>query len=330
MTKNILLAAICVCSIRLSHAQGIENLKLENKLSILNDRAFFNFPADAKNVARQADIMSADPNANKETRIILDIDKQRLVFFARELFVTNDQASFFRNASKGDGELYKSKLLVDKDSVSAVLSTPSKFDSTKNAILINSLLVRTQDGTVFNIGAYINPDAFKNKNEFQKLSENVFASLTRGGRQQNFKARIENFKVGGDKKSLSISLPVGYVVNRDAKYDFEVLKFQKIKDMADTSWQDLVVYLGHHPSYFYGEEGFDIKEAEEINGKFLGQNVEWLSFKNAAKHFYLKEQKIPSDKIEPGLIIHIAMLGNTQQVITELTSLIENIKVMDN
>ena len=330
MKKRIILTTIGIWVMAFSFGQNIQNLKLDNRQSILNDRAFFNFPAGANNVARQTDIMSADPNTNKETRIILDIDKQRLVFFARELFVTSDESSFFRNVSKDDGDNYKSKILLNKDTVTAVLTTPLTFDSQKNAILVNSLLVRTPDGTIFSIGAYINPDAFKNKNEFQKLSENVFASLTKGNRKQNFKARTEVFKILGGKKSFSIDLPDGYVVNKDASYDFEVLKFEKIKDMADTTWQSLTIYTGSYPSYFYGDEGFDAKDAEKINGKFLGQSVEWLFFKNAKKQFYLKEQKIPSDKIEKGLIVHMAMLGNNQIVITELTSLIENIKVIDN
>ena len=330
MTKTIIAAAVCVLTTIGSFGQNIQHLKLDNKQSILNDRAFFNFPADAKNVAMKADIMSADPNANQETRIILDIDKQRLVFFARELFVTSDKAAFIKNIGKDDGDSYKSRLLVDKDSLTAALTTPLIFDTSKNAILINSLLVRTPDGTIFSIGAYINPGAFKNKNEFQKLSENIFSGITKGGRTQNFKARVEAFQISGGKKKLSIDLPDGYVVNKDAKYDFEVLKFRKIKNMADTTWRDLIIYIGHHPSYFYGEEGFEINDAERINGKFLDQPVEWLSFKNAGKQLYLKEQKIPSDKIETGLIVHIAMLGNNQTVINELTSLAEKIKVIDN
>ncbi len=330
MLKKITTAAVFILATTWLFGQSIQNLKLDNKQSILNDRAFFNFPADAKNVAMKADIMSADPNANMETRIILDIDKQRLVFFARELFVTSDKAVFIQHIGKDDGQGYKSRLLVDRDSLTAVLTTPFIFDTSKNAILINSLLVRTQDGSIFSIGAYINPASFKNKNEFQKLSENVFSSLTKGGRTQNFKARTETFQISGGKKSFSIALPDGYVVNKDAKYDFEVLKFRKIKDRTDTTWRDLIIYIGHHPSYFYGEEGFEIKDAERINGKFLDQPVEWLSFKNAGKQLYLKEQKIPSDKIETGLIVHIAMLGNDQHVIDELTSLVEKIKVIGN
>lgn len=308
--------------------QKISGLKLDNKQSILNDKAFFQFPNDAKNVARQADIMSADPNTNKETRIILDIDKQRLVFFARELYVTSND-NLLEIISKDNSENAKIKVLTKRDTLLSVLVTPKKFDSTENAILVNNLYVRTQDKTVFVIGAFINPDAFKHKEEFQKLSENVFASLTKGNRKLNYKARTEISPIFDGKKQFSIALPEGYVITKDKKYDFEVLKFQKVRDITDTNWTSLTIYTGNHPSYFYGEYDFSDKDAVKTNSTFLNKSVEWLNFKNVEKQFYLKEQKIPSDQIEEGLIVHIAMLGNNQEALNELTKIIENIKLTE-
>jgi hypothetical protein len=308
--------------------QKISELKPDNKLSILNDKAFFQFPTDAKNVARQADIMSADPNANKETRIILDIDNQRLVFFARELYATSND-NLLETISKANSENAKTKTLTKQDSLLSILVTPSKFDSTQNAILINNLYVMTQDKTVFIIGAYINSAAFKYKDEFQKLSEKVFASLTKGNRKLNYKARIETLPIFDGKKKFSIALPNGYVITKDKKYDFEVLKFHKVRDMADTNWTSLTIYTGNHPPYFYSEYDFDGNDAVKKNSNFLNKNVEWLDFENAEKQFYLREQKIPSDQIEEGLIIHIAMLGNNQEAIYELTKIIENIKLIE-
>ena len=40
--------------------QSLKNIKIDNKQSILNDKAFFYFPTDAKNEDRETDIMSAD------------------------------------------------------------------------------------------------------------------------------------------------------------------------------------------------------------------------------------------------------------------------------
>lgn len=85
-----------------SFGQSLRNFKLDNKLSILNGKAFFNFPTAAKNEARETDIMSADHNINKETRIMLDIHDMRLVFFAQELYLIGDKI-LFAEVSKEKG-----------------------------------------------------------------------------------------------------------------------------------------------------------------------------------------------------------------------------------
>lgn len=319
---------ILIFFVTIAFGQKISDLKLDNKQSILNGKAFFQFPNEAKNVARQADIMSADPNTNKETRIILDIGNQRLVFFARELYVTSND-NLLATISKDNNSDAKVSVLTKQDSLTSVLVTPTEFDSSKNAILVNNLYVRTQDKTVFVIGAYINPDAFRNKDEFQKLSRKVFASLTKGSRSLIYNARTETSAIFDGKKKFNISLPDGYVITKDKKYDFEVLKFQKVRDITDTNWTSLTIYTGNHPSYFYGEYDFDGDKAVITNGQFLNKNVEWLNFKNEEKQFYLREQKIPSNQIEEGLIVHIAMLGNSQEAIDELTKIIEHIKLTE-
>ncbi len=328
MTIKTLKFLTIICIANITFGQTISKLKLDNKLSILNDRAYFQFPTDAKNVARQGDIMSADPNENEETRVILDIDKQRLVFFARELFVTNS-SNFLETVKKDNGENFECKILTKKDTILSILSTPLEFDKTESAILINKLYVKTSDNSIFLIEAYINPDAYKNKSEFLQLSEKIFSSLTKGKRKLNFSARTEILPIFEGTKNFKIELPNGFVVTKDKKYDFEVLKFQQVKDFSDTNWVSLTIYTGYHPSYFYGEYDFDERNLDKVKGQFLDQNIEWLYFKNSEKQFYLKEQKIPSNKIEKGLIVHIAMLSNQTKSIEELTKIIENIKLTD-
>ena len=306
--------------------QNPSELKITHKLSILNSRAFFQFPDSAKNIARSVGIMSADPNANKETRIMFDIGKQRLVFFARELYETcnGDLLAAINKDNSGDETI---KILTNKDSLLSVLITPKQPDTSGEAILINNLFVRMPDNSLFVIGAYINLDAYKNKNDFQVLTEKVFSTLTKGPRNLNLRARTETIPIFGTKKNFTVPLPQGFVVTRDAKYDFQVLNFKKVKDISDTNWLSLTIYTGNHPSYFYPEYDFDESRAEKAGGNFLNKNVEWLRFTDPGKPLHLKEQQIPSDQIENGLIIHIAMLGNSQAAIDELSRLIEKIKV---
>lgn len=325
--KKLFLPALLLITTT-GYSQKISELKLDNQQSILNDKVFFQFPADAKNIARQTDIMSADPNINKETRIMMDIGNQRLVFFSRELYVTSSN-KLLEAVSRENKEQSNVAILTDRDSLLSVLITPTKFDSTENAILVNELYVRTPDKTVFVIGAYINPEAYPNKDEFQKLSKRVFTSLSKGTRKINYHTREEIAPIFEGKKKFSMQLPEGYVVTKDKKYDFEVLKFQKIQDIADTNWISLTIYTGHHPSYFYGEYNFEKEKAVISKEKFLSQPIEWLNFSNEDQKLYLKEQQIAADQIEEDLIVHIAMSSNNPQAIKELTKIVENIKLID-
>jgi hypothetical protein len=310
-----------------SFGQSLGNLKLDNRLSILNDKAFFKFPTAAKNEVRETDIMSADHNINKETRIVLDIDDMRLVFFAQELYRIGDK-NLFAEVSKEKGSLnFNRKILTDQGQLLSILSTPTVFDSTRNAILVNSLLVKTQDNSIFQINAYINPDAYRQKDEFVKLTEQVFQTLTKGTRENNLAQREETLNIFGTKKGFKFSIPEKYTITIDQKYDFQVFKFNKYSNLNDTDWVRLTIYTGNHPSYFYKSYELDEKSSKRVTGKFLDSKVDWLTFYDSDKQIFLKEQIIPSDKIDKGLLVHIAMVSNKDISIEELTKIVESIQL---
>jgi hypothetical protein len=203
------------------------------------------------------------------------------------------------------------------------LAIPTKFDSTKNAILVGDLIVKTPDNTVFHIDAYINPNAYELKDQFQKLAENVFRTLTKGTRTINRAQRQEKISIGYEKK-LAFNLPSGYTITIDDQYDFQVIKFHHFHDLTDTNWRQMMIYLGNHPSMVYRDYDLSESGAEKVNGKFLGKEIEWLVFDMVENEgMYNKEQKIPVDEIGKGLIAHIAMLSDQEKVIDELTRIVE-------
>ncbi|MCW3084793.1 MAG: hypothetical protein JWP12_2159 [Bacteroidetes bacterium] len=319
-----LLLLVCIQTV---YGQNLKELKLDNKLSVLNDKAFFNFPAAAVNSARAADIMSADYNKNLETRIVLDEDKMKLVFFAQELFLIGDK-NLFDDVSKEESKLnFQKKLLSDKDQLLSILCTPTVFDTAADAILINRLIVKTQDNTVFQIDAYINPEGFKLKNDFTDLSKRVFETLSKGTRIIDKSAREESQKILGTKKDFKFSLPENYFITVDQKYDFQVFHVHKYRAYNDTGFVSITIYVGNHPSYFYKEYDIDINTAKKVTGKFLNENVDWLNFYYAEENLYIREQQIPKDNLEKGLILHVAMLSNIETSIADLSKIVEAIKV---
>lgn len=309
-------------------AQTLDNIPLINNQSILNNKAFFLFPANAINSNRATDIMAPEINNNDETRIVFDIDQMRMVFFARDLYSKADKDLLQAVSKKNGSDKYKTKVLLTKDSVLAIMSTPLIFDSTKSAILINDLIVKTQDNSVFSISVYINPAAYKNKDDFQRLSERVFGTLLKGSRRLNIQAKQEFISINS-KKKFTVSLPDNYFATKDRGSDFNVYRIKKINNYSDSNWSEMTIYIGDHPSYFFPDYGFTQKQLVKLNDIFAGIPFHWISFANPGKHLYLREQQIPINQIENGLIVHIALVGSNQKSINDLTALVKKIKIID-
>jgi hypothetical protein len=307
-----------------------DTVRLEKHISILHNKLFFDFPAASVISPRVADIMAADPNENRETRIIAENGKMRLVFFAQELYALGGK-TLFEDISKEmePGFDFKRKIIFDKDSILAILSTPALFDSTSSAILVNSLLVKSPDNTVCRIDVYINPEAYPLREEYARLTENVFNTITKGTRRIDLGAKEETYKIFGTESKFIFKLPKNYLVTVDEKYDFGVFKFNKYKNsLSDTTYTSLTIYTGHHPNYFHKEYGYTENKAMKTKGQFLQSNIEWLYFKDDEQSFYLKEQFIPVEAVEKGLILHVAMLTNKKDILEELVKIVENIKVL--
>lgn len=330
MTERLLSAAsILLLSTSLNAQTGwADTVQLNKQLSILNKKLFLQFPGAAIPSPRVADIMAADPNENKETRILYDQGNMRMVFFAQDLFSLGGKTLFEDISRQVEPEFdFTRKKITDSASLLAVLSTPSLFDSTQNAILVNSLLVQTPDNTVSRVDAYINPEAWNQKDEYIRLSEKIFKTLIRGSRTIELNARTETYKIPGTNKQFSFSLPANYFVTLDEKYDFSVFKINKFKKLTDDQYTSLTIYTGHHPAFFHKEYGLSDSTAQKVKAAFLQKQYDWLFFSDDKNKFYLREHIIPADEVESGLVFHVALLTNKKEILEELSTIATKIKV---
>lgn len=307
-----------------------DTTKLDKKLSILNDKYILSLPAEAVNSPRVADIMAADPNINKETRIIVDNGTMRLVLFAQELFALGGNKLFEDISKEIEPEYdFQRKIFSESDSLLLVLSTPTRFDTAINAILVNSLLVKSPDNTVSRIDAYINPEAYTIKDDYTQLAEKIFRTIAKGNRRIHLNAKNETYTIAGTTSKFQFSLPKNYFVTVDEKYDFSVFKVNKYKNnVLDSTYAAITIYTGKHPSLFHKEYGYTEDNAAKTKGSFLQQPLEWLYFKDDEQHFYLKEQVIPTERIDKGIILHAAVLTNRKELVDELSKIVEGIKLL--
>lgn len=311
--------------------QGItDSTRLEKRLPVLNKKIYFDFPANVIVSPRVTDIMAADPNENRETRIIADWGNKKLVIFAKELFALSGKTLFEDISKVVEPDFdFQRKILTDTDSLLSVLSTPTLFDSTANGILINSLLVKTPDNTVCRVDAFINTAAYSGKDQFISLTENIFKTISKGTRSIRLEPREETCIIQGGIQKFLFKLPRNYFVTIDEKYDFSVFKLNKYRDLTDKNFTSITIYSGFHPSWFHKEYGYTDSNGLKSPGRFLQNNIDWLYFSDIPSNFYLKEQIIPSATIEKGLLLHVALLTNNKDLLPELEKMVAEIKIIN-
>lgn len=298
----------------------------KNEISLLNNRFFCTFPDSAKNIARPTDIMSADPNINNETRVMYDIGDKRIVFFVQELYMksVNDLEEHLKEESTKEYP-QAVKIIYNKDSILCITMTPSTFDDKRNAILINSLIVKNADNSLSKLSVYLNPKAFADKKTFDKITEQVFSSFRKGNRRLNLAARTETYNVLDTKTKMQVALPEDYIITIDKKYDFEVYKVRKVLPYGDTSHADLSIYYGFHPSSFNRAFQLENFKQADTNGEFMLQKMTWLNFKDDSRKLIVREQMFTDDDIQKNAQIHIGMISNNQKLIDELTRITQKI-----
>lgn len=335
--KNFLTALLIVLSSGLykSSAQGLNNIILDNKISLLNERAFMSFPTGSKTEMYSKDFNDRD----LVTKVMFYKDDFVLMFIAKEIYKTGGNNLLTQVTNEKTNFANQSKILFDKESVLTIISTPTKFDTSSNTVKINSLLVRMPDNTIFVVNAYINKDAFKIKGDFIKLSENVFKSLTKGTRVVNLSAHIQEVSLAGSSswdgwidKSLVINLPVNYYIADRVSGYTQYIDITKFVDYGDTAVFDLQISGGRTSDvdYTYSWYGFSESDAIKSAGVFLGKKTEWFYFQNAGANFYYKEQVFAEDKIEEDFTILVTMESSLPATIEEMTKVIETIKVVKN
>jgi hypothetical protein len=327
LIRRLWLLSVLLSGAGAARAQRPAELTLPNRQSLLNGRVYLDFPAAAVNKARSADLMAADPSANVETRIMQDFGPARVVFFARELFrlAGPDLAA---QAARLDaaGPPLSTRVLLRTDSLLAVLRTPTRYDSTKSAVLLGRLLVRPLDGTVLTVDAYVNPAGLSRRADYQALAEKVFATLRPGRRLLNRGAHAETYELAAGGR-LVFQLPADYAVTKEGKHDFEVYHLHRLSELA-AGGTGITVYFGAHPSPLHRQMGLAPESGQAVKGRFLGRPVQWLGFAKPERGLYWREQIVPDALGKAGPLAHVVITSNDPSLLAEQTAVVEAISLL--
>jgi hypothetical protein len=299
---------------------------------ILKDRVILFCPDGAVNVPRPHDILSTPPKDDQETRITYNRDQERLVIFAQEMnaFSTprflEDAKGLYTAEERDD---YAFRVATTTDKFKAILTTPLKTDSTQDAILIKTILIQTEDSTLIQIGAYINPSAYKELAFFRALSEKILLSAKGGKRKLQFHARKETLPVLGDISNLEIDCPENYIVLSEKGFDYNSYQVRKVKPFTTQVSGGMIVYTGLQPSPIAGVYKFEESGAKKITRTFLGKDTEWRCYADKSLNVYLQEVLYDAPECGKDMKILVSLLASDEKELDALIPLSEKLILLN-
>ncbi len=273
-------------------------------------------------------ILETHEDKNWQTTIVVEFGKNRLKFFAIELFRIGNDSLFSQVSREANSKFsFKRKILTKSDKFLSIISTPTIFGSNIEELLINQLIVKTEDNTIFKVEAFIDLDGYQNKDQYIELTEKVFNSLIMGKRINNKKARVEYHQVFWTKKYFKFKLPENYFVTTDDHFmEFMVHKYYNYND---SNWSVISVATPNLPRYECADWGFDTRNAIETKGNFIGKKITWYFYEDKLEKKYYKESQENFEKIDKidDTVVEIVIFSNNSKDINELTKIVERIKL---
>jgi hypothetical protein len=300
------------------------------ELPVLKNRLKMSFPAEATNQPRPHDILSPAPAEDQETRITYTLGKQRMVVFVQEmnalatLHLLEDVVSLYTPAERldyGFGEIKTS------GGFRAVLTTPLRRDSSQEAILIRSVLIQMADSTLIQAGVYLNPSAYEDLPKFLTLSEAILRSACPGNRKQVLTARTEKVPVLGSPDSLLLQVPAKYVILKSLGFDFITYQIRRLESLTIHAQGGIIVYTGLHPTSLKDSYQFSSDSRKEKKGRLWGKDIQWDSYADKTKGFFLLEHMLQAEVYAPGLQIHTAVVAKNERELDTLRHIVEAMSI---
>lgn len=240
---------------------------------VLAGRLRLRVPKAARVEPRGHSIMAAPQSVQHETRVMLDVGKERLVIMAVELFETVGAdllAAVRRDVADWPQPPTVEALTLPE--LRAVTVVPATHDLKREAILVLSVYVASADSTVQNISFYVNPAGGTDVKGATALAQRIAATISAGPTKLQNSAGVRSLSDG-----LSLTLPEGFSATQQPGPDFSVHHLRKLTPLGQPPAR-IGIYLGGHPSYQYRQMDEAAPPVKKSAGKLLGRDIEWHSW----------------------------------------------------
>jgi hypothetical protein len=257
-------------------------------VDLINKRLTIEMPKGSKIEGRGYDIMSAPEPDTKETRVVFDDGKKRLVLIAEEIFKTAGK-KFEEKAIetlRTWGEYEKSKFTTRKIGEGTIIGIPDSYNTEDEAILYSAVFVRNFDNTVIRLAVYFNPEFHKENTIAQALAEKIIKSIKPGSRKLNTTEDTEVFNIFSDQYKLAIDFHGNFCHYTQIGPDFLVHRVLELVEFGSNG-KSISIYVGNHPGYHHREYGPGELNIETADKELFGKKIPWIIFstKNSTDEF---------------------------------------------
>ncbi len=263
-------------------------------LSLLDGRLSVAPPDGARVEARQQSLMGVATSDRAETRMVYDLDGERLVLLATELFrtVPGDLAAAV-GAVAATWPLPAGQRLIGIPLVGDIVAYGYwPLDTTRRAVPVADAFVRTGDTSVVRVQLFASPNAVDDPDGLAALAARVLATVTPGGRGCGAAAGPRTLTGLDGTPVLVLDAPAGWVAYQEPGMSFVVLRLYRMTPLGGPS-VSASVYQGSAPSLVH--TAFPADAVTRTGGRLLGLPTDWV-------HVFPKDAGAPPRHLREALV----------------------------
>jgi hypothetical protein len=244
-------------------------------LSLLDGRLSVAPPDGARAEVRPQSLMGVAASARTETRVVYDLDGERLVLLATELFqtVSGDLGSAV-GAVAASWPLPAGQRLVPIPVPGDVVAYGYRpLDVTRQAVPVADAFARTGDTSVVRVQLFVSPNAVDDPDGLAEFAARTLATVVLGGRGVGAAAGTRTLAGLDGKPVLTVAAPAGWVAYQEAGLSFVVLRLQRLMPLGGP-YVSVSVYRGSAPSLVH--TAFPADAVTRTGGRLLGLPTDWV------------------------------------------------------
>ncbi|MEU7869226.1 hypothetical protein [Dactylosporangium sp. NPDC049140] len=256
-------------------AQAGRDYRAQQEITLLDGRLTVTLPEGARAEARNQSLMGVAGSGQAETRVLFDLDGERLVLLASELFRVVDGE--LRSSIEAVAQKWELPAGQRLEPIEAGAETVAygyfPLDSRRQAVPIADAFVRTADFAVVRVQLFVSPNAADDREGLTELASQVLRTVRPGERSLRAAAGERRLVDLGGETILTAHVPDRWVAYQEPGLSFVVLRLFRLTPLGGP-FASVTLYRGSAPSLVHGR--FPADAVTRSGGRLLGLPTDWV------------------------------------------------------